>query len=496
LKTETYIHKGSHAKQYLSKAPWYLLSSITTKSISFFLLPIYTRYLSPEDYGILANIESFGRLLPVFLSLYLDSAFGRFYFKEKHSQGRVRKLYSTHFWFLILWGGGLGLLTIIFSPFLFKSLLGVTIIPIIIIVITSLLNQLGVMVSVVWRANLWTKNISIFQISTTLLGAGFSIYLLTVKDMGWQSRIFGMGCVAFFQFIILTTFALRNNWLVFKFDKSMLKRSLWFSIPLIPNIAAGWISGFSDRIILAHYGRLDEAGLYSIAATLTMFLYIFNNAVTQVQGPLFFSGLTENKKEAKKKLESFLMLFVAVMSILYLGLSLFSKEVLIIFTDDRYHQAYILITILGPIYIFSGIYRIFTNVILFHGLTWIISIAAIIQAIINILLNFTFIPVFGMYAAAYSTLVSMFSYTLWIVWQAQRTDPIIINYKSIFYIFGLIISVIFLHVLLDLIIDHQWQLIALKFIILSFSIILIYYIPEINVIVKNMFRLRKLNWIA
>ena len=50
---------------------------------------------------------------------------------------------------------------------------------------------------------------------------------------------------------------------------------------------------------MTFYGRLGEAGIYSVAASFTMLLYILNDAVTQVQGPLSLSGLTENKKGCK-----------------------------------------------------------------------------------------------------------------------------------------------------------------------------------------------------
>ena len=88
---------------------------------------------------------------------------------------------------------------------------------------------------------------------------------------------------------------------------------------------------FFRSIIMAFYGKLEEAGIYSVAASFTMLLYILNDAVTQVQGPLSLSGLTENKKTAKIEMQNFLIVLISAMSVFYLGLSLFSKEILIIF---------------------------------------------------------------------------------------------------------------------------------------------------------------------
>ena len=179
------IHETSHLRQYFSKTPWYLLSSLTTKAISFFLLPVYTRFLSPEEYGILANLESFMRLLPVFISLYMDAAFRRYYYLEKQCPERVRLLYSTHFWFQLFWGGIMVLLLMILAPLFFDNLLGISFLPVVLVICSQLLNQLCVMVTGIWRANLWVKSLTVFQLSMTLIGVVVSLYLLIPLEMGW-----------------------------------------------------------------------------------------------------------------------------------------------------------------------------------------------------------------------------------------------------------------------------------------------------------------------
>jgi len=434
--TSSHIHSGSHLKKYLQHTPWYLLSSIATKAIYFFLLPVYTKYIPPEEYGIYSNLEAFGKLLPMFISLYMDASFGRYYYLEKkQSENNISKLYSTYFWFLIVWGGLFSLGITAAAPYLFDDLIDVPLWPIVILVITQLLTQLGVMVTLIWRANLFAKRLAILQLVMSLCGIGVSLYLLIILEMSWQSPIYGMGIVALLQTTLLLFFAYKQGWIKFVFDWSILRRGLIYSIPLLPNVAAGWIAGFSDRIILTYYGRIDEAGLYAIAVQIAFILYVLNDAITQVQGPLAMSGLTDNVKEAKKKIEQFIVVFFSGMSVVYIALSLFSYEIVYLFTDSRYHDAWKLIPILGYLYVISGIYRIFSNILSFHGKTWVISSAAIIQAGINIALNFIFIPQYGMYGAAISSLVSLLGYTFWIIWWSQKTDAIRIPWKDFSYIF-------------------------------------------------------------
>ena len=210
-------------QEYSKNVPWYLISSIFTKGMHFFLLPIYTRYLTTEDYGVLANLESYSKLLPIFLSLYLDSAFSRFYFKEKKSKYRIRLMFSSHYWFLLLWGIISSIVLIIFSSNRLINMLGISIFPIVIIVFTSLLNQLSVLVSLIWRAEILAKRIAIFQICTSLIGFFVSLYLLINWNMNWQSRILGTCFMSVVQFLILTYFALKNKWISFQFSKNIIK---------------------------------------------------------------------------------------------------------------------------------------------------------------------------------------------------------------------------------------------------------------------------------
>jgi len=423
------IHSGEHLKKYLTNTPWYLLSSLTTKAMGFFLIPLFTYYLTPEEFGTLSTLEAFARVLPIFISLYLDSAFSRYYYEEKKvSRSRVTLLFSTHFWFVLPWGILVSLVVVLLSPALVKDLPSVAIWPVIVIVFTQLLNQLAIMVTLIWNANLLAKKLAIFQVFMSFFSVALTVYFLVVQGGNWESRIYSLGIVAVLQLSILLFIAISKGWLKLRFNLSVLKRSLKFSLPLMPNIAAGWIAMFSDRIILAHYGRLDEVGLYSVAAQIAMLMYIVNDALTKVQGPIAMSGLVSDKEEAKKKITEFLTSYLLLVSLIYFGIFTFSKELLYYFTETAYHNAYIIVSILSFCYVASGIYRVFINIISFHNATWLISLGALVQAGVNIILNFSFIPTFGMYAASFSTLMSTLAYTYWIYRHSQKLDYIRIDF--------------------------------------------------------------------
>ena len=113
---------------------------------------------------------------------------------------------------------------------------------------------------------------------------------------------------------------------------------------------------------------------------------------------------------------------------------IFQFAVNIIF-GNHYSSAFIIFLILGWVYVFSGIYRIFTNVISFHNKTLLISLGAFIQAGVNFFSNVIFIPYFGMYAAALSTSLSMALYAVLLSYLALQLEPIKIDRMKIFYPF-------------------------------------------------------------
>ena len=461
------IHEGSQFRKFLKHTPWYLLSSLLSKALGFLLLPIYTRFLAPSDYGILASLQSFGMLAAIALSLYMDAAFIRFYYQERAiSKEAVKKLYSTYFWFIVAWGSLSALMLIYLGPILMEELLGISMLPVVLVVVTQLLSQLSAMVLGTMRADLKARQVAMVTVGNTVVVAIVTLLLLIPYDQGWMSQIYAALLGMTLQTLFLLSLALRAGWISLQFDQDALRQGLIYAVPLIPNVAAGWIAGYSDRLILSYFGRLDEVGLYSIAYQFAYILYIFNDAVTQVQGPVSMSGLTSDRERARQQIVEFVRVYVWVMAVLYLGMALFSREVIDWFLDPRYLESYKVIAILASIYAISGLYRVFSTVVSFHNKTWIISTAAILQALINIALNFTLIPLFGMYAAAWSSLLSLVGYLGWIVYWSQRLEPIDLPWKAVFVSAGGVMAVIAVWYWLD---HEEWtpMLLVYKFLLLA-----------------------------
>jgi len=321
------IHRGNQFKKILKHGFWYFLSSLSTKAVQFFLLPVYTRYLSPSEYGVLNSLYSVFNLLPIFVSLYLDSAFGRYYYLDRTvSREKVRDLYSTHFWFVTGWGIVVVFGSWLLTPYTLQPLLDVPFYPYIpLITVPVLFSQLAAMGLIYLKAELKAREITILNLVAMFLSTVLVLVMLMRLNMGIIANLCGVALTAVVNFAYFVYVARKNDMLRFRFKGDVLKRSLLYALPLIPGVSAVWVSGLSDRLVLAFYGRISEVGIYSITAQIALVMYMVNDAMTQVQGPISMSSLTENMEQGKKQISEFLSFYVWVVMFFYLCLTFFFR---------------------------------------------------------------------------------------------------------------------------------------------------------------------------
>jgi O-antigen/teichoic acid export membrane protein len=174
------IHSGSHLKKLFKNSSLYFLSSMLSKMSSLVLLPVLTKTLPLQQYGVLANLLSVISFMSIMVSLYMDSALGRFYFDNNSSDEKLKNLVSTVFWFEVLWGGFITAIFFFISRFYLSSKYGVRFFPTLFLVCClPIFIQLGLLGKVYLKNNLKTSLVAlpdvVFFAFTTLI----SIYFIS-----------------------------------------------------------------------------------------------------------------------------------------------------------------------------------------------------------------------------------------------------------------------------------------------------------------------------
>lgn len=444
------IHHGNQFGKIAKYGAFTFISSIIMKASKVLLLPVYSRYLSTAEYGLLGGINSIKDFVQIFIGLYVGNSFRRFFFEEKKSAETVTVIFSTIFWFVLIWGTLLVCFLLLLSPWIIQPLLEVPFSPYVpLAIIPILLTQLGITTTFYFRETLNIKLILIPNLVIYFVSIGISLFMLIHWDMKVVAILTGGAVSGILTLAYNLRMAIKLKLLQQVFSVQWIKKILKFSLPLVPSTGSSVIARVTDRLILTYYSGLSQVGLYSISSNIAQLMYMFIDSITQIQGSIGMSALTEDKEAGKKQIAEFISFYIWIAVFFYLGLTLFSKELLYFVTPEEYHSAYVVVGILALNPLMGGLYRPFSSIISLHHQMSIFSYASITSAIFNGVGNFIFIPRFGQLGAAYTTIFSTVIYSTIIITKAQRLDKIIIEKWQILIPVIIGAGIVFCHSWLD-----------------------------------------------
>lgn len=389
--------KMNQKKQLLRNTVIIAIGKLSTQIISFLLLPLYTSKLSPAQYGtydFLVTLSIF--LLPVITMLMEESMF-RFLIDAEDLKNKKRIITATITYTAI---GTLLFTTIasIVMTIMKYEYAFVFILFIISNVLIGLSNSLA-------RG---TGKIKLYSLSNFVLGAStiiLNVLLIVVFKLGingllWSNTIANtLTAVIVLKKLHLPQFISKKD-----LNKKTMLEMLRYSIPLVPNNLSWIIISLSDRLMLTWLIGTDANGLFSIA-------YKFPNIIYTCYG--FFSTawkesaakiLKENNKtqyysSIYKDIKFFLKAIV-------LGLIAIMPFAFPLLVDPSYNEAYKYIPILVISIYYTNMSNFYGGIFTAYKNTKIMGTTTFVAAILNVVINLIFIPKFGIYAAAFSTLIS------------------------------------------------------------------------------------------
>jgi len=379
----------------------YLVPAVISRGLSLFLVPLYTRVLSPADYGSLDLLLVFTSLVNLTVALEVSQGVARHYGTEEDLNRKVSYA-STALWFTVFCYSMFLILAQIFSVPLGEIVMGRIGLESVfrIGLVYIWLNGIFYLIQNQFRWELRSTNYAVVSCSMTLVTVAVAVYLAYGLRMGLLGLLYGKvagsfaGC-AYGLWHLQNSFRLR-------FSLNRLKEMLIFSAPLVPSGIAVFISHYIDRIMLNHYLTLNEVGLYGIgfrlASVAGLAMVGFQGALT----PLVYSNY--KNPETPSQLERIFRTFLAVSLCMFLGLSLFASEILVLMTTPAFYGAAQVVVFLVPAILLSNMY-IFSPGIFIAKKTHLILYINLIGAVLNTVLNWLLIPAMGISGAALATLL-------------------------------------------------------------------------------------------
>lgn len=368
--------------------------------ISLLIVPISTRVISPEQFGIASLISVIQNVLFLVYSFGTQHSFVRFFYEEKN-KGKL--LYNCLFYpFFISIFFFIGI-------FLFKENISIFItgeydpFAWLILNFGGIFITLQIFSNLVIRMNQHAKFYSFTIISEKILEG--ILLLIFYKIYGNNYKVLSL---SFLIAIILNTlvgiFIEKESWNFVGKGSISRKEILKYSFPLSLTMALNWIFASCDKISIKILSNLSELGVYSGAFKLIAIITIIQTGFTTFWDPIaneHYFKHPEDKKFFKEMLDIFSLLFF----ILGIGL-LFTRDIIILFLGEKYREALYVFPMLVFIPIMSSISEITSLGISFTKKTKFFLYVSITVSLINLFGNIILVPIYGAKGAALSTGIS------------------------------------------------------------------------------------------
>ncbi|MDD3944489.1 MAG: oligosaccharide flippase family protein [Bacteroidales bacterium] len=379
----------------------YSIVTVLQKGISFFLLPIYTLYLTPADYGVMGVSSSIASLISIFLTLGLGAAANRFYYSHNKDEVYAKKLFGTIVTMVIIIsvvGGGI---IILLHKWIINPFLGdIDFYPCILL---GLLNIIITPAYLYFQEYLQTRqeglHYGINSICFFVLHVCLTLFLLIKFDMGVVGAMLAQ-LINSFVFFIYAGIVFSKR-ITIGINKKIARESLKYSLPLLPHQIANWSNGAIDRLLINGMKSESDAGLYNLGQQYSSVMNIISNSVNQAYVPWFFEKINEGKR-GLEQIVKMADAIIAVLSFFAIVMSLFAKEVLdLMVSNPAYDGIWKFIPLLIIGYLFHSVYFFFINVLYIKSKdTKLVFTVSIFAMIMSVVLNVLFIPIWGCMGSA------------------------------------------------------------------------------------------------
>jgi O-antigen/teichoic acid export membrane protein len=419
----------------------YGIGSLLGQLPSFILIPVYTAYLFPKDYGVIALLALTVRLLTRVASSPINQGLNRYYYKPNFEKQR-EELITSLLAILIIKTVILILLYWTLSNWLCIYLLGEpSLVPIVKLYgLSILLVPFEDFITTFLRLRKMALYFVVLNLLKTIVYSAISVILLVIFDLGIMSIVWG-GLVGSFSFIILAWSTLQRH-LVWKFKFKVASDPLKYGYPLIITGYAGLLLQSGDRYILNMFGNLSDVGIYSLGYQCSN---ILNNAyvmpVQNATAPKAFQ-LECNPEKQRQYLRSSATLYYAFGLFLVLTGSLFAEEIIkLLVQNAAFWDAWKIVPIITLSYLHEGLGNFFVWGMRMDHQTFNISKIAVISCLLNILLNIFLIPHWGIIGAAISTYVSYLISNFIQHYKSSKAYSLYFDLKRILLLFTLALAI-------------------------------------------------------
>jgi O-antigen/teichoic acid export membrane protein len=402
-------------------------SAILSRGLSLIVLPIYTRILSPAEYGVLDMIFVIGSFATLLVVLEINQGLARFYADAETVEAK-RRMASTILWFTVAaYTVAFGIAFAAAAPLAAWLLGSADLDGMLRIGLAGIAtNGLFYLTQTQMRYGLMSTAFAVVSLFYSLATLSLGVFLGYGLGLGLVGVLWGQFAAA----AAASAFglaALRGSY-SFVFDRRLLRRMLAFSLPLVPSALATFFTFYSNRLLLNDLEGLDAVGLFGVGARIGGAVVLLTIGLQSSLTPLIYAHYQDETTPGN--LAQLTEWFIAAALLCCLGLGLYAWEILALFAEPRYAGAAPLVLFLAPATLLGQMYIFFPGIAISKR-TKLQLYIFVTTAVATLLLNWLMIKATGLLGAAVATLAaSLLFITLW-VWTSQRLYPMPLRWRPI-----------------------------------------------------------------
>lgn len=385
----------------LSDSAVYGFSSLIGQVVGFLLLPLYTRFLSPADYGVLAMLAIVTMLFGPVANLGMTSAIFRRFHREKHELRR-QTVSVTGLVSVALASAALLLATQLLAPAIAALVVGdVDKSPLVRLTLLSVaLASVSEVPVVILRARRRVILLALMNLARLCVNVGVTVALVVGARLGVLGVV--LGTLAGDALLLVPLLTVTRSWFRGRFSPDMWRRMISYGLPFLPHrIQAAAIVLFGQYAVRSMLG-LDQAGLYNVAVKFAAPIAFVVNAVQSAWVPYKFQMHAEERDPAGFFRTAVSYYFVGL-GYLWVGVSVWGPEVVRLFTPADYHSAALLVPAVGLIPVAQGLHFMLGTGLELSDDTRPLPLVSLLGLVTVVVATYLLIGPLGAWGAAYAT---------------------------------------------------------------------------------------------
>jgi O-antigen/teichoic acid export membrane protein len=408
----------------------YTAASIVSKLIAVALLPLYTRYLTLEDYGAAEAMFAAIVSVSIVVRLGLIEALLRFYYKDGEDPARVvASSFAALFWLATA-------AVVIAMPFAK---------PISELLLNEPAADLGrIAIGGLWVSTMFEYLLTLFRLEeraraffvTTMLSvlSAIGLTVVLVVGAGEGARGLLLGSYISGAVFVLGLIWVHRKRLSLRFERPLLRRLLRFGTPTMPAELSLYGLNFVDRIIIIHTVGLPEAGLYSLGVKFAQGVNVLVRGFQLAWPPLAYS--IRDDDEARRTYATVVTLFVAGCAFVVTGMWLLSRWIVRALAAPRFFDSYEVIGLIATGVTLYALYMVLVVILGRTGRTEFNFPATTSALAANVALNLILVPSLGIVGAGLALVASYIVVLVLMYGFTQRLFPVPYEWARLLRVVG------------------------------------------------------------